>query len=152
MEYPPLVTGLTPAEYRDRFERIYCRTPIATFDGIKVRFRKRNFNHAFFESSSKRDRDDKFSPLRAERIDWIRTALQDPEAELYVGVDHERKRRDFNRRVAIARGEYVVIVAMTGANTADFVTAFVDTGPLPGRNFSSVELIRMGPRWIQKNR
>lgn len=147
MEYPPLVQGLTPALYRDRFERTYCRGPIATFDGILVRFRKSNFNHAFFESTSKAERNNVFSFRRAERVDWIKAALQDPDAELYVGVDTKRQIRSMKRRVAVVKGDYVVVIAITEPGKADFITAFVDTGPLPGRNFSSIEMIRMNPRW-----
>ena len=149
MAYPPLVHGLTPAQYRDRFEQTYCRGPITTFDGIDVRFRKSNFNHAFFESTSKLLKNDSFSDLRAERVDWIKATLEDPHAELYLGLDKENVRHSKSRRVAVVKGDYVGIIAFTGKKTAGFVTAFVDTGPLPGQNFSSLEKIRMGPKWKQ---
>ena len=55
MNYPSLVRYATQAEYRVHFERVYCRGPIQTFDHIAVRFRKKDFDHCFFESS-KRDR------------------------------------------------------------------------------------------------
>jgi hypothetical protein len=32
---------------------------------------------------------------RAERMDWIKATLQDPNAELYVGCDREKKRYDW---------------------------------------------------------
>lgn len=48
MPYPPLVSYNSVDEYRGHFERIYCRGVITTFDGIPVRFQKRDFDHAFF--------------------------------------------------------------------------------------------------------
>jgi hypothetical protein len=44
------------------------------------------FDHAFFEWSERRGGPkDTFSADRARRIDWIAAALQDAEAELFVG-------------------------------------------------------------------
>jgi hypothetical protein len=76
------------AECRAHFERIYCQGPITTFDVIMVRFRKKHFEHCFFESSGRNGIKDTFSPPRAERIDWIKAALEDPMSELYYGVIH----------------------------------------------------------------
>ena len=123
MEYPPLLQDKTPAEYRSYFEATYCRGPITTFDGIEVRFRKRDFNHCFFESVA--EKDDTFSYQRAERVLWIKAALQDPHAELYVGWDNKKKRLAKDRRVAIVVQNYVVVIRFTGAKSAAFVTAFV---------------------------
>jgi len=138
VDYPPLLKDKTPSEYRSFFEANYCRGPITTFDGIEVRFRKRDFNHCFFESV--REKDDTFSPQRAERLLWIKAALQDSAAEIYVGWNSQKKRPAENRRVAIVMGNYVVIVALTGGRTADFVTAFV-AGDRALRN------IRTNPKW-----
>ena len=73
MPYPPLVRYETESQYRTYFERVYCKKKIVTFDGIPVKFKKADFNHAFFEST--RDKDDTFSRKRAQRIDWIKSAL-----------------------------------------------------------------------------
>ena len=108
MAYPPLVKYPTEQEYRVHFERVYCQGTIRTFDDIEVRFRKAMFDHCFFESL--RWRDDTFSPRRAERIDWIKAALEDPNAELRLGWDNEKKRPANDRRVAIVVGNYVVII------------------------------------------
>jgi hypothetical protein len=121
--YPPLLQGKTPAEYRSFFEATYCHGPITTFDGIAVRFRKRDFNHCFFESVH--ERDDTFSIQRAERLLWIKAALQDPDAELYVGWDNKKKKLVKDRRVAIVVHNYVIVIRFTGADSAVFVTAFV---------------------------
>lgn len=152
MAYPPFVQYREAEEYRAHFETVYCRGPIETFDGIFVRFRKSDFDHAFYESSRRDGHKDKFSLVRAERVDWIKTALQDPESELYVGWDNRKKQEDKNRRVAIVMHNYVVIIALTGASQAVFKTAFVDRGfRAPGRP-TTIDVIRRGPKWTQKNR
>ena len=137
VSYSPLLQGKSPAEYRSYFEATYCRGPITTFDGIEVRFRKRDFNHCFFESVL--EKDDTFSHQRAERIQWIKAALQDPHAELYVGWDNKKKRLAKDRRVAIVVQNYVVVIRFIGARSAAFVTAFV-------AEESTLRKIRKGPR------
>ena len=139
MALPPLVPYSTQAEYRTHFEKFYCRGPITTFDGIQVRFRKKQFDHCFFESVDTKD--DTFSPQRAERIDWIKAVLQDPSAELRVGWDNKKKKPSKNRRVAIVVNSYVVIVRIYGNGTrAEFVTAFA-------AGQSTIRQIRSNPLW-----
>lgn len=139
MNYPPLLQGKTPGEYRSFFESNYCRTPVKTFDGIKVRFRKRDFNHCFFESV--RAKDDTFSAARAERLLWIKATLQDPDSDRYVGWNKRQKRYDKNRRVTLVKGNYVVVIALTGNQRADFITAYV------ADNKETLRKIRSNPRW-----
>lgn len=147
MSYPPLVLYGTIQEYRTHWIREYCAGPVTTFDGIAVRFRRDRFSHYFFESSSRDANKDQFSRSRAERIDWIKATLQNSSAELYVGWDKKLRRYDAARRVAVVSGDYVVIIAMTGAATADFVTAYVaDTPSTPDRP-ATLDMIRRGPRW-----
>jgi hypothetical protein len=141
LDYPLLVHYQTPEEYRSHYERVYCRGPIMTFDGIKVRFRKNRFDHCFFESTQRNQVKDQFSKLRAERINWIKTALQDPGAELYVGWDRKRKRYDSSHRVAVVVSDYVVIIRMTGRRKAQFVTAYIADSE------STISRIRRSPRW-----
>lgn len=138
LAYPPLVHYATEQEYREHFEREYCKGTIQTFDGIAVRFRKRMFDHCFFESVYTKD--DTFSPQRAERIDWIKAALQDASADIRVGWDNVRKRPAMDRRVAIVKGNYVVIVRLDGPNKAEFVTAFA-----AGQR--TISQIRTNPKW-----
>ena len=129
-EYPPLLDLDSEDEYRAHFHSEYCVGPISTFDGIMVRFRRHDFEHAFFESSSPTSRDDIFSDQsggRAERMDWIKSALSDPSADLRVGYDNKRRQKDVNRRVAIVKGNFVVIIRLTGKKRASFVTCFVAT-------------------------
>lgn len=131
------------ADYRRHFESKYCVGPITTFDGIQVFFRKRNFDHAFYETV--RAQDDIFSWRRAERIDWIDWALANPNAELYQGWDAKRRRIDESRRVAIVNGDYVVVIRMTGKTRAEFVTAFEADNWTVGK-------IRLGAHWVKRNR
>lgn len=103
-----------------------------------MRFRKRQFEHCFFESVVTKD--DTFSQRRAERIDWIKAALEDPNAELRVGWDNRRKHPANDRRVAIVVLNYVVIIRVYRKQRADFVTAFV-----AGRR--TIRQIRTNSRW-----
>ena len=144
MDYPPLVQYDKPEDYRAHFERVYCRKPITTFDGIEVRFRKSRFWHSFYESSKRNKTKDEFSVLRAERIDWIKTALQDPDADLYVGWDSRRKRHDPAHRVAVVVDNYVVVIRLTGQQKAEFVTAYVADSE------STISRIRKSPKWNKK--
>jgi hypothetical protein len=89
---PALVIYMTEAEYRDHYERIYCRTVIHTFDGIRVFFPKQQFDDAFYESVDRKARDkSRFSTERAQRINWILAGLQDATAELYQWWDRDKR-------------------------------------------------------------
>ncbi|MGV6816915.1 MAG: hypothetical protein ACWA44_06550 [Thiotrichales bacterium] len=138
MAYPPLVHYATEQEYRAHFERVYCAGKITTFDGIAVRFRKRMFDHCFYESVQQKD--DTFSAQRAQRIDWIRAALEDPNAELRLGWNNMKKQPAHDRRVAIVVDSYVVIIRIYNETRAEFVTAFV-----AGRR--TITRIRTNPMW-----
>lgn len=145
MEYPPLLDLPDVDAYRQHFHDTYCQGPITTFDRIAVRFRRSRFEHAFFERSVRRcGAKDTFSRERARRIDWIAAALGDPDAELYVGWDSLHRVFVNSRRVAIVCGSYVVVIALVGSTTAEFVTAFVADSP------SSLARIRQGPKWPRK--
>jgi len=147
MTYPPLLRLPSVAAYRAHFKNIYCRRPIVTFDGIEVRFRTSKFNHCFFESSRRDGNKDRFSAKRAERMDWIKVALQDAGAERYLGWDKTRRSYDRSRRVTVVMGNYVVVIEMTGKNKADFVTAFVADTTAPRGRRSTLDLIKAGPKW-----
>lgn len=138
MAYPPLVNYPTVQEYRVHFEQVYCQGLIQTFDNIEVRFYKRHFDHCFFESVNTKD--DTFSQRRAERIDWIKAALEDPNAEHRVGWDNLKKRPANDRRVAIVVKNYVVIIRLYRPERAEFVTAFVANG-------RTINQIRTNPFW-----
>ncbi|MCH7881311.1 MAG: hypothetical protein IIB69_07005 [Proteobacteria bacterium] len=138
LAYPSLVLYQAEQDYRQHFAQVYCRGTIKTFDGIEVRFRRQQFGHCFFESVNSKD--DTFSPQRAERIDWIKAALQDSNAELRLGWDNKKKRAANDRRVVIVVGDYVVIIRIYGEKKAEFVTAFV-----AGQR--TIKQIRTNPIW-----
>ncbi|MEA3232456.1 MAG: hypothetical protein U9Q05_11945 [Thermodesulfobacteriota bacterium] len=140
MTYPPLVYYQDKNEYRKHFEREYCKNPIITFDGLKVRFNKRDFEHAFYESINTKD--DSFSIKRAQRINWIKTALQDPESERYFGWNKNRRKIDRKRRVTIVMKEYVVVIGINKKRTTGwFITAFIaDSG-------RTLKMIRESPKY-----
>lgn len=142
MAYPPLVCYATVTEYRAHYERVYCLAAVTTFDGIAVRFRKSRFDHCFYESTRRNQVKDAFSNQRAERIDWIKAALQDPNAELHIGWDGKKKRYDRSHRVAVVVGDYVVVIRLSGNQTAQFATAYVADSP------STLAKIKGSPKWV----
>ena len=101
MALPPLVHYATVAEYRSHYERVYCRRNILTFDGIRVYFAASKFAHVFYESTARDGRKDVFSPVRAQRIDWIKATLEHPTAALFEGWDKTSRRYHATRRVAV---------------------------------------------------
>lgn len=104
MDYPPLVHYATIDEYRVHFEQVYCQGQISAFDGIPIQFRATDFDHCFFESSQRNRVKDVFSALRSERIDWIKSTLQDPTSDLRVGWDATSKSYIKSRRVCSGAG------------------------------------------------
>ncbi|MCK5607442.1 hypothetical protein KAR91_36495 [Candidatus Pacearchaeota archaeon] len=140
---PPLVKYSSVKDYRKHYKRIYCKTPLVTFDNITVWFPKSLFNHAFSESSRRNKTKDCFSPDRSQRIDWIKLTLQHPDAELYCGWDKYKKRYDPTRRVSVVYGNYAVIIQLTkkhdGTLKGEFKTAYVAD--------NSIEKIRNSPKW-----
>ena len=145
MPLPPLVHYATAAEYRNHFERIYCRGTILTFDSIRVFFAPAKFDHAFYESSARDGRKDVFSSVRAARIDWIQATLANPAADLYQGWNKAARTYDASRRVAIVFEDFVVVVAMglkrDGALKANFVTCY--------QADNSIGKIRTSPAWTR---
>ncbi|MBK5242371.1 hypothetical protein [Clostridium sp.] len=146
---PDLISYTDIEEYRQHFIENYCdaSSPTQTFDGIQVYFYSDMFDHAFFESSDRRGSKDVFSTKRAERIDWIKSVLQDEYAELYEGYDSKSKTCDNSRRVAIiTEDDYVVIIRFTKGIKAKFVTAYVaDSG-------HTATKIRTSPKWTKKEK
>jgi hypothetical protein len=147
MIYPPLLHLACEADYRKHYENTYCRGIILTFDGIAVRFRRNQFEHCFFESMKRDEVKDQFSTKRAERMDWIKVALQDPDSERYQGWNKTKKCHDKSRRVAIVLGVYVVVIAITVIGFADFVTAYVADSTGKRGQMPTIDKIRQGPKW-----
>ncbi|MGB4247145.1 MAG: hypothetical protein WBJ75_05435 [Pseudohongiellaceae bacterium] len=143
MALPPLVHYATLNEYRLHYEQAYCRNAIHSFDGIRVHFSPDKFDHMFYESSARDGRKDVFSPVRAQRIDWIKATLEHPEAALFEGWDKVHRRYDATRRVAVVYEDFVVIVVMRlnedGNLKANFVTCY--------QADNSIGKIRNAPTW-----
>jgi hypothetical protein len=140
MSMPPLRTFASELECGLHYKQVYCSGPIPTFDGIMVRFDRRDFLHLFYESR-RGEKKNVFSIRRSERIDWIKGALQDPHAELFQGYDKETKSYDPERRVCVISGNYVVVIALTDVKKADIVTAYVIDDP------NVLTKLRSGPKW-----
>lgn len=145
MALPPLVSYTTVAEYRAYYERVYCRGSIQTFDGIRVFFGAGKFGHMFYESTARDGRKDVFSPVRAQRIDWIKSTLEHPHADLFEGWDKGARLYDATRRVAVVYEDFVVVVAMglklDGSLKANFVTCY--------QADNSIGKIRTSPIWAR---
>ena len=139
---PPLIYYASDAEYRTHFEIHYCGQTIKTFDGYRVFFPKQQFDDAFYESANRKTKDKSvFSNKRAERIDWIRTALEDATAEVYAGWDRDKKRINNKRRVALVYHEYVIVLQMNlKRKSATFITAYVADNV-------TIAKIRRNPKW-----
>ncbi len=91
--------GKSLEEYKDIFDDIYCKEPIKTFDNILVKFYSNMFEHAFYESENNKKKDKSlFSYNRAEKILWIKEALQDDTALLKKGWVKKTKNYDNSRR------------------------------------------------------
>ncbi|MFZ2323655.1 MAG: hypothetical protein WAV89_08165 [Ignavibacteriaceae bacterium] len=121
------VKNKTTDEYRQIFIETYCdhKKPIYTFDNIHVRFFPDMFDHSFYESANWKAKDKSvFSLVRAEKILWIKDALQDNSAKLKIGWDSSSKNYDKSRRVAIVKNNYVVIIWLKNEKEAKFITAF----------------------------
>lgn len=143
----PLLKLPDQAAYRAHYERTLCRGGIFTHDGIPVFFRKEEFDHAFFESSTRRGENDVFSLVRAERMDWIAAALADPGARRLQGWLKRERRHDPTRRVTVVMGDFVVIIALSkrrdGHLKAKFITCY--------RADNSIQKILGAPLWTRED-
>ena len=103
----------------------YCEQDIFTFDNVLVEFYEDMFDHAFFESADRVGKDKSvLSFNRLDKIHWIKETLNDKDAILKKWWDTKNKVYFNNRRVAVVKGNYVVIIRFTGLLKAKFVTAF----------------------------
>ena len=116
---------LSEAEMRKIWVDEYCQQEIETFDGVMVKFYEDMFVHIFFESRNRvaKDKSD-LSYNRLEKIYWIKDTLKDSTAMLKKGWDTDKKEYFKDRRVAIVKGNYVVVIRFTGILKAKLVTAY----------------------------
>jgi len=133
----------TLEEYRTHYENNYCRTPILTFDNIRIFFKKDCFKHAFFESTKKDGTKDIFSKERAMRMNWIKKGLLSKETLLYQGWDKKNRTYSFGRRVTVVIDDFVVVISLglnrRGELKGEFITCYVAT--------NSIEKIKTSPKW-----
>lgn len=140
-----IVKDHTERDLRRIWTEEYCRKVIITHDGIRVHFYDSNFDHAFYESSVRNGSSNKpkskdiFSPVRAARMMWIKDVLADKDAKMYVGYDSKMKCYTRTKRVAVVKGDYVVVIQLYKQGHARFITAFVAN--------NSIDKITCGPEW-----
>jgi hypothetical protein len=112
-------------EMRKLWKEEYCLAEIETFDGVKVKFYEDMFDHCFYESNNRNKKDKTILSLnRLEKILWIKDTLQDADAIFKKGWDTQGKKHYTDRRVAIVKDNYVVIIRFTGLLKAKLVTAY----------------------------
>jgi hypothetical protein len=143
VEYPPLLILSCEAAYKAHFLEKYCRGPVETFDGIRVWFRADKFDHDFFESSRRDGVKDLFSMARAQRMSWIESTLKDPLAVLKQGWLKKEQSYDPIRRVAIVKGNYIVVIGINvrSPRKANFITAYLADTP------RTLSQITSAPAW-----
>jgi len=141
---PPLIKYDSEHEYKEHFEREYCRSAIYTFDGIRVYFKAFKFGHAFYESSQRNGVKDTFSEERSQRIDWIKATLGNAHADLYQGYIKQDKSYTPERRVQVVYENFVVVIAFSqtksGKLKGNFITCY--------QADNSIQSIRTSPRWL----
>jgi len=142
MGYPSLVNFNDENECKQYFKQTYCEEPIVTHDGIPVRFIAEDFEHSFYESSNWNQEDKSiFSNKRAERIDWIKEALQDEKGEFHPGWDKKKKKYNHLRRVILANGNHVVVIQLQKNGKARFITSYPADSP------RTLSQIKNSPEW-----
>ena len=116
---------LSEVDLRKIWRDEYCEQDIFTFDKVQVKFYEDMFDHAFFESANRVEKDKSILSLnRLEKIHWIKETLHDKDAILKKGWDTKNKVYFEDRRVAIVKENYVVIIRFTGLLKAKFITAY----------------------------
>lgn len=143
MSLPPLVHYQTEAEYRDHYKSAYCRRKIQTHDKIPVFFQPQKFEHAFYESTGKYTGKNKFSPSRAQRIDWVKATLENSQATLYQGWHKDKKIYVPDRRVSFVYESFVVVIDLFLGNNqslkGNFITCYTAD--------QSIDKITSSPIW-----
>jgi len=140
---PPFLMLADEAAYRQHFTNTYVRSVVQTHNGIRVHFKAQDFGHAFYESSQRNGVKDQFSQDRSQRIDWIMHTLTDPTADWYQGWIKAKGIYDASRSVAVASGDFVVVLKFRarrdGVIVANFVTCYYAD--------NSIGKIRQSPVW-----
>jgi hypothetical protein len=131
------------AAYRQHFLNTYVQAEVRTHHEVRVHFKAAHFAHAFYESTQRDDMKDRFSQDRSQRMDWIVHTLSDTNADWYQGWIKAKKAYDTTRSVAVACGDFVVVLKFRarkdGQVVADFVTCYFAD--------NSIGKIRQSPAW-----
>jgi hypothetical protein len=134
---------MSEAELRQLWSDTYCNSPVTTFDGIKVKFYSNMFEHAFFESYNRIEKDKSILSLnRCEKMLWIKDTLEDSKAVLKQGWIKKTKTYDNNRRVALVKENYVVIILIYAIKQARLISAYEINDD------DNLKLFLEGPDWI----
>ena len=140
---PPFLNLADENAYRAHYEINYVQSRITTHHGIPVFFDANKFDHAFFVATNRDGVKNQFSMPRAQRINWIGETLREPRADWYQGWIKPRKSYDASRSVAVAYGDFVVVlrfgVKKNGSLKANFVTCYEAD--------NSIGKIRQSPVW-----
>lgn len=118
MEYKKLKPHLMDVSTREAELRLiwkteYCINPITTFDDVLVKFYEDMFDHCFYESDNRVQKDKSILSLnRLEKLLWIKDTLEDTTSLLKQGWDKDKKKYVANRRVALVKDNYVVIISI----------------------------------------
>jgi hypothetical protein len=142
------------AAYRQIYVDRYVHAEVRDWAGRRIRFHATNFNHAFSESNNYRleagGHDVDLSLTRAERIFWIRLALQGEDVCIDV-LSQERRdgRGQLKRRrtLVVLDNNYVVVLepCTEAGFEFQFITAFV-------ADRSYMERIRRGATVLERRR
>lgn len=140
---PALLILADEAAYRQYFIDKYVRSAVHTHHGIRVHFKEQDFNHAFYESTQRNGVKDQFSQDRSQRMDWIITTLSDLNSDWYQGWVKAKATYDVTRSVAVASGDFVVVLKFRarkdGVIVANFITCYYAD--------NSIGKIRSSPLW-----
>ncbi len=137
----------TVEEYRLHFERVYCRGVIYTHDNIRVYFSRDQFGHAFYECLNRDRNKNDFSEKRAERMNWIKEILENPNSTMLKGWNQNKRNYDSSRRVSFLVENFVVVLSFhlkrNDELKANFITCFVAD--------NSMDKILLSPPWNKED-
>ncbi|KIC43849.1 hypothetical protein RA28_19685 [Ruegeria sp. ANG-S4] len=143
MTLPPFLNLPDEAAYRAHFNANFVHAEVTTHHGIRVHFKEADFGHAFFESTQRNGVKDQFSADRSQRMDWILHTINDANADWYKGWIRRTKTYDSTRSVAVACGDFVVVLRFharrDGQLAANFMTCYFAD--------NSIGKIRQSPAW-----
>lgn len=128
------------SSYKDHFVKVYCQSPLPSRHGLQVRFSANKFEHAFYESTNRDGKKDQFSTIRAQRMDRIKTALIDPEADWFQGWESKKKQYTARKAVCVVQEDFVTVLKLTNSGKANFVTCY--------QADNSISKIRSSPLWL----